>query len=107
MKIQMTPERLEEIEDKHLLHGAEEWTNEEDVETEAAIKELIAAYKTSQQALAGAQEEARSWHKSWLDTDEKRLQEKRKSKDLRAKLAASQAEVGRLQNIPRLTYMDK
>ena len=40
----MDNERLKEIRDSELLlHDDEEWTNQEDADTEAVIKELIAA----------------------------------------------------------------
>jgi len=44
----MDNERLQDIKAKHLLHGAEEWTNQEDADTEAVIKELIAAVEELQ-----------------------------------------------------------
>ena len=56
----ITKERLQEIkEGDYLLHGTEEWTNQEDADTEAVILELICALEASQQQLAEAQEEAK------------------------------------------------
>ena len=45
----MDNERLQEIkEGDYLLHGTEEWMNQEDADTEAVILELIAAYEAAQ-----------------------------------------------------------
>ena len=45
----MNDERLQEIKGgKYLLHGTEEWTNQEDAETEVVILELIAAVEELQ-----------------------------------------------------------
>ena len=77
----MRPERLQEIRDSELLlHGEEQWTNEEDVVTEAVIKELIAAVEDLQ-ALGG-------W---WGERHRIEIA------DLRAQLAASQTEVEQLE----------
>ena len=46
--MEISKERLQEIKDKYLLTGNEEWTSQEDVDTEAVIKELIAAYEQAQ-----------------------------------------------------------
>jgi len=53
----MDNERLQDIKAKHLLHGAEEWTNQEDADTEAVIKELIAAVEVLQAELVEAEAE--------------------------------------------------
>ena len=51
-------ERLQVIKDSEvLLHGEEEWTNEEDVVTEAVIKELITAVEESQAEVKRLQKE--------------------------------------------------
>ena len=50
-------ERLQVMKDSEvLLHGEEEWTNQEDADTEAVILELITAVEASQQQLAEANE---------------------------------------------------
>ena len=51
----MDDKRLQEIKDGDwMLHGTEEWTNQEDADTEAVIKELIAAYEQAQAELTEA-----------------------------------------------------
>jgi len=54
--MEISKERLQEIKDKHLLTGNEEWTSQEDVDTEAVIKELITAVEQAQAELAEAEE---------------------------------------------------
>ena len=47
----MKPERLQEIKNFRLLKGNEEWTSQEDVDTEADFIELIAAYENQGELL--------------------------------------------------------
>ena len=92
----MDNERLQEIKKGDwLLHGTEEWTNQEDADIEAVIKELVTALEAAQQELAEANETMRSW-KLLDETGYKWVKE---VAALRAQLAEAQAEVERLQSI--------
>jgi len=49
----MQNERLQEIKDGDwICHGTEEWTNQEDADTEAVILELITALEAAEQRIA-------------------------------------------------------
>ena len=89
----MDDKRLQEIKDGDwMLHGTEEWTNQEDADTEAVIKELIAAYEQAQAELADLQLRYDNQREDCIDYV-------KDIADLRKQLAEAQAELAEARDI--------
>ena len=88
--------RLKEIkEGPWILKGYEEWTNQEDADTEAVIKELVAAYEQAWAELAYVE-------KAWKKTIAERDKLHNEKIDLRAQLEETQYKLRSCKSLAKL-----